>query len=217
MTRPDRAAGFSLVEALAALAVLGLVSLMLMAGLASAGQAWRRTVGLQTSDEGVAGAQRLVRERLEHAYPAALFGGSQPEVDFRGQGAGVEFLAPAPEADGPHALRRYTLAVLPGGELALSWRSELSPDPPPPNRTDVLLRGVQALRIDYFGAGRRGAARAWTPRWIAADRPPELVRIVADFPPGDPRTWPTLIVRPAADVDDACMLRAGTAGCRGRL
>ena len=216
MVRAHRSAGFTLIETLVALTVLGLISVMLTAGLASGGQTWRRMTVGQRSGQAVAAAQEALRNRLQSAYPAALFGGSRPAVDFRGEAAQVEFLAPGPLADGPHALRRYVLSVTPGRDLSLSWRWELSPDPPGAPISTVVLSQVQAVHIDYFGAPQAGQPRAWRPRWVAAERPPELVRIGAEFAPGDPRVWPALVVRLRADVDDACVLRASARGCVGR-
>ena len=77
-----------------------------------------------------------------------------------------------------------------------------------------LVSGAAALTIGYFGVGPPDNERRWRGFWIDRPAAPELVRVRVSFPPGDPRRWPDLIVRPLATVNSACRIDAVTGTCR---
>jgi len=52
--------------------------------------------------------------------------------------------------------------------------------------------------------------------WTLPSRLPRLVRVKIEFPDGDARFWPELLVAPRIDVDVGCVYDALTKRCRGR-
>jgi len=212
-----RDAGFSLVEMLVSLAILAMVSLMVLSGVGTGRRVWETLDARAAEGEGVSSAQGLLRARLERAFPSTRFDASTPYADFSGEEKTVEFLAPADEAHGPDALRRYTLGLTPAGELVLRSASDLAADPQHPAvQSVVLLRGVRNLELGYFGPTLVDSAPRWRGLWDSQPTPPELVRIRLAFAPGDRRVWPDLIVHPAATIDSGCVLNAATGRCGGR-
>ncbi len=220
MTMPPHGAwreqGFTLVEMLASLAVLALLSLMILAGLGGRYTAFGRTERQTAEGETVEAVQSLLRDRLEHAWPATVYNIVPPGPDFAGAADQVVFLAPPPLQQSPGALRRYQLTLQTGGELALQSRSDLALDRQHWSDRQVLLDGVQSLDLAYFGAAQPGAAPTWRADWREQSLMPSLVRIRIAFPEADRRRWPDLLVHPRADMDASCVLIVETGKCRGR-
>ncbi len=208
--------GFALVEALASLVVVGMIGLMLMAGVTTGRRVWERIDTREARGETLDAAQISLRGRFEQAFPQTLYDEDPPYIEFQGTDRIVTFLANPPEAGRPAPLRHYTLSLDTAGELALASIS----DPDPPEHAivtrEVLLRGVRQIDMAYFGSAQPDNTRRWRPVWHDNAVLPELIRVRLAFEPGDPRLWPDLIVRPRATIDSACLLNTITHRCKGR-
>jgi general secretion pathway protein J len=220
---PPRDQGFTLVETLASLVVLGLLSLMILAGLGGRYAAFARTDRQTAADETVEAVQALLRDRLAHAWPATVYNVVPPGPDFAGAADQVTFLAPPPLQKSPGALRRYQLSLQTGGELVLQSRSDLALDRDHWADRQVIMSGVQSLDLAYFGAALKGnggsggaGPPAWRPDWREQALMPSLVRVRIAFPEADRRRWPDLMIHPMADIDASCVLNLQTSRCRGR-
>ncbi|MCF4164786.1 prepilin-type N-terminal cleavage/methylation domain-containing protein [Zavarzinia compransoris] len=205
--RASRQRGVSLVESLVALALLAFLSLLMLQGVASGsllvGGAMRRTATAET----IEGAQALLRQRITRAWPATRYDQGPPVADFGGDDRNLTFWAPPPEAGGPGPMRRYHLEIA-GGDLVLSGRPGLARRDATP---EVLLRGVRRLAIAYLDD-----AGEWRRDWAGQARPPRLVRIEVEFPAGDGRWWPALLVHPVTTVDVDCVQGEIAGRCAGR-
>jgi general secretion pathway protein J len=214
-------AGFSLVEMLVALVLVGLAAMLMVQGLASGRRLWADEEIRTQRGETVEAAQTLVRARVERLRPVTRFGADRPYADLEGTPDTLSFISLPPDVERPSPMRRYRLFLDERGDLVLSSASALaSPDAggeAAADRTDqTLMRHVEGLAIDYFGPATRGAAPGWQPSWSQQPTPPQLVRIRLSFPAGDRRTWPDLIVAPATSLDTLCTLDPFTGVCRGR-
>lgn len=215
-SRWSSADGFTLVELLASLAVLALLSLLLVEGMSGRSLAWTRMDRDTATGETTEAVQGLLADRVAHIWPLTIFYIRPPGPDFDGRVAQVVFLAPPPEAQGPGPLRRYRLSLDAGGDLDLDSLSDLSLDPERWSTRQVLLQGVQTLDLAYFGAAGPDHAPRWRTEWRQQPFMPALVRIRVAFADGDRRRWPDLIIRPMADIDTNCGLVIATGGCRAR-
>jgi general secretion pathway protein J len=215
MRRPG---GFTLLELLVALAVMGMIALML-AGTTQYGiAAWRRTDAFAaTAGELLLGRTILARD-LARAYPEwRIEGDGSPRVAFDGTADSMRFLAPAPDSMGGAGLARFSLAV--GGDhgdrfLALAAGLELGTGETAP--ASVLLDRAVRIEFAYYGPPAPGAAPSWQEEWRARAELPMLVRVRVVLPPGDARHWPELIVRPSIAVDAGCVYDPLSYHCRGR-
>lgn len=217
--RPDPQAGFTLTELLVSVALLALVGLLLVQGLAAARNLRHRGTGATAVAETIQAAQELLRQRLAHAYAETANDAIPPYTFFDGKDTVLTFYAPPPDNLGPAALRRYTLAVTAGGDLLLTSRNSLFANRPdnqvPQPLAEVLLHGVQSLDVSYFDAAP-GRGHGWQSSWQLRAHPPALVRLQVNFPPGDHRWWPELLIHPIATIDRECILSRSTHWCAGR-
>lgn len=195
------AAGFTLLELMVAMTLMGLVFALAVGGLRFGAVAWEkgsaatdRTVELQTM-------QNLLRRLISSTYPIRPFKDEDADrIGFEGDGQSLRFLGPPPARAMDRAiyLHGLRLAEYPDGRaLVLDWRN-FPPDAASLRlregvETEILMRGVDRLGIDYYGPdGNRGSA--WRTRWDDQSTLPLLVRISVFFAPRDARTWPPLIV-----------------------
>lgn len=202
-------AGFSLLEVLVALVVLGMLIGTLAQGVrfglgAVAAQA--RIVGVRGDEDAV---ERALRRLVEHMDPGTFT--TPPEMT--GTAQRVEFVtelplaAPvaAPVASGTGtaaqpALRvDAALEVDPRHRLLLRWRPHTGGQrllPAPPAAEEVLLSGVDQVVFGFLSA-----QQGWQTSWHGTELP-LLVRIHVGFPKGDRRSWPDLIAAPQRQRPD---------------
>jgi general secretion pathway protein J len=209
-------AGYTLVELLASLIIIGMVSMMMLSGITAGRRVWEKADTANAQGETISGAQMLLRERIERAYPATRYDKIPTYSDFFGAANGVNFLSPPRDIHAPSGLVRYTLALAPNGDLVLSALSDLAVDPKAPGEPLVLLHNVQQLDIAYFGVTPPDKDPAWHENWQFRQTLPMLMRVRVQFPPEDTRAWPDLLIKPFAMVDSMCVLTVMTGKCRGR-
>jgi general secretion pathway protein J len=208
--------GFALIEALAALVVVSMISLLILQGVGMGKRVWEGIDNVATTEEAIEGAQEILRGRIEQMYPATLYGGNEAQADIDGQAETLEFLAPPGDARRPAPLRRYRLELTVGRQLVLSSISDVVSARDPHITQQVLLTGVQQLDLSYYGSAQPDMTRRWRSEWFQQVTPPEMVRVRVGFARGDRRAWPDLIIRPLTTIDSNCVLSAATSRCRGR-
>lgn len=203
-TAPSAASGFTLVELLVALTLLGLLMVALFGGLRLGARAW------EVSGERLDDTSRLqvihefLRTRLSQAYPLEITDRTnEPRLAFRGRPDALSFVTLLPEHLGA-GLHRLTLRLVEREDrrhLALTWRPVAASDGDGPRSGErLLLHDIAGLELGYFGAFAPRAPPAWYESWQDAPmRLPRLIRVRVMFPAGDGRSWPDLIVRPMID------------------
>jgi general secretion pathway protein J len=214
--RTHRSAGFALIEALASLLIVGMISLLIFQGVGMGRRVWEGIDKVATTEEAIEGAQEIIRGRIEQMYPATLYGGDVAQADVNGQPDTLEFLAPPNQAARPAPLRRYRLELTTGGQLVLSSISDVVSPRDTHITQQVLLTGVQQLDLSYFGGAPTDGGRSWRSEWHQQVMPPDVVRVRVSFARGDTRKWPDLIVHPLTNIDSNCVLSSATGHCRGR-
>lgn len=211
-----RERGYTLVEMLIALIIVGLAAVMMLQGITTGRRVWEHADAANAAGETVSGAQMLLREKIERAYPATRYDKIPTYADFFGAENTVMFLGPPRDLNAPSALVRYTLGLASNGDLVLSALSDVAVDPKAPGDPLVLLHNVQQLDIGYYGVLPPDKAPAWHDQWQGRSVLPLLMRVRVQFPPDDPRSWPELLIKPFAMVDTMCVLTVMTGKCRGR-
>lgn len=211
-------AGFTLVELLVSLVLLGLVSLLMLDSLRMGSTTLMRGTALSNWIDNVSVIQNRLRDLLDNAYPAYVFSDGRGHVDFDGTSNALTFLAPTPIALGGQGRTRYNLLVEENGgyaDLILTSRLELSAsDSPATKRT--LLSGVGSASFAYLALGSQNDAERWVEQWSLQRHLPQLIKIQVRFRPGDTRFWPEFVVNPQITLDVDCVYDSLTKRCRGR-
>ncbi|GGF51443.1 general secretion pathway protein GspJ [Aliidongia dinghuensis] len=215
----DGAAGFTLLELMVALAILGLVSLMLFGGLRFGLNAWTRESAHANAVSDIGVAQGFLRRAIGEAYPLFQVDGEDKRVNpFVGSRRALEFLAPTPASLGSGGRQRYSIGTETAGartDLVIWSQPELAADPAKRWKT-ILVPGIRTLSIDYFGRQGDEEEAHWHDAWQDASHLPELVRLQVAFAADDFRTWPEFVVAPRIAVDANCVYDPLTHGCKGR-
>ncbi len=195
--------GFTLVELLVAMTLIGLIFVALFGGLRFGARTWevgntRSEVSAQTEV-----AQSLIRRQLAQAI--MLPGFERGDFSFEGEAERLRFTAPGPSQiglGGIYLFELFTETSDQGQRLKLRWRlhrPDLDPDSPledEDRKTRVLLDGIDALRLGYYGdpEGRRDPQ--WSETWEGHEVLPTLISVRLDLPQEDTRRWPELLVAP---------------------
>ena len=184
--------GFTLLELLVVLVVLGFLMVGLAQGLHLGLQLWDRQRQTLDAVSQLDATDRALRGLIEQMDP----GGRVEMSDIDGTPRTLRFTTRLPDAAGALSTRRADVMLLVDNlhQLLLRWTPSphvLPLAPVRPNET-VLLRGVDHIAISY----RPDApAAGWVANW-QDPIPPLLVRIHIAFAPADPRIWPDIVAAP---------------------
>ncbi len=197
MTRRPNAqgdAGFTLLEVMVSLVILGFVVAGLAQGLRFGLSAWDRQARAIDHDGALDATDRTLRTLLagmapsvDASVPAIL--GTQNQLAFT---ATLPASAPAV----PTRVADIVLGVDDAHALVLRWVPHLHAAlfAPPAGQQAVLLPGVAGITFAYYRVPSAGQQGGWVAQWAGVD-PPLLVRVHIGFL--DPaQHWPDLIVAP---------------------
>ncbi|MGI4942077.1 MAG: prepilin-type N-terminal cleavage/methylation domain-containing protein [Janthinobacterium lividum] len=200
--RWDRArqqAGFTLLEVVVALVVLGMVVVGLAQGLRFGLLAWDRQAVAMNRDGNLDAASRTLRRLIAAMDPAPDARGSA----ILGTSDRLAFTAELPVGDPafPTRLADLKLGVNAAHRLVLCWVPHLHARAMAtlPASEITLLESVASVTIAYYTA-TAGHPPGWIDRWDDID-PPLLVRLHIVFVDATLR-WPDLIIAPMRRRDD---------------
>ncbi|MEO9078091.1 MAG: prepilin-type N-terminal cleavage/methylation domain-containing protein [Rhodanobacter sp.] len=190
-----RAAGFTLLEVLAALALLALLLVGVYSGIRTATHSVHSgTVAIDRIDQ-LRSAQQFLRRELAQSVTEPIAHTEQGEpIYFQGSAHEMRYVAPMPGYLGKLGpqLQQLQLVDDSAGGLRLELRLALLPPdgklPQPLGEPQVLFDHIKQGSFSYRGVDTRGVAAPWSPIWSDGRIQPQLVRIQLQ-PQGRDR-WP---------------------------
>ena len=212
-------AGFTLLEVLLAVTILGIVITAVYSTWSAALTAWRR--GSDASE--VFQRQRIVMEALKELTQSVVFFGSTPELytiigaKHPGLGDSVSFVTASdaflpPSESASAGLRRVTISLEQDQYrrtyLAIVNEPALSPDDEssaPPPQAHVISMDVSGFSVRY----RDPRSGNWDDTWEETALPPSAIEFTVAFgQPGD--RLPPVIVTRAVDIPVAAFIAQGS-------
>jgi len=208
--RPVAAAagGFTLLELLVALTLLGLILALIFGGLQFGTRAWETTeVNIEDQAE-VRLVQAFLRRYMADARPVLESTQvARRDVVFTGSRDALSFVALMPQHLGPPGLYKLQLEFVrdnDGGRLVFtrSLYGEESTDVSLNEEEDeqVLLNGIAKVEFSYFGTSLPAQPPQWIDRWEKARNLPSLVGLRIEFAEDDGRYWPEMVVKTEIDA-----------------
>jgi general secretion pathway protein J len=197
-------AGYSLIELVVAILLLGMVTLAAQSGLHFGARVWERSQQNATLAHELDTSQVILRSVLSQSLPR--FKGEY--VTFSGEPSRISFDCIPPQAFGPSGTAHAVLSLERDSNsrvLAITLKRILDDGG---EKHAVLLDGRNDLHFAYLDAS--GKSQTWLSYWRDRKRLPDAIRIAGD----DPASWPTLIVRPLIAQDANCTLDPVSMTCR---
>jgi general secretion pathway protein J len=190
----NRQSGFTLLEMLVAMSLMGLIGVILFNGIEFGTRVWERTERHVDRDAQWEADYALLRRQLVRVYPLRKDTPAGPRLLFDGMREALHFVAPEPAAAGIAGLYTFDLGLSKDGrrDLTLSW--SLVNGGAYVDRT-VLVRGVRTLEFGYFGSPALGARPEWRSSWRDAQDLPRLIRVLVV--PADQRSGPPIEIEVA--------------------
>ncbi|GAB2563149.1 prepilin-type N-terminal cleavage/methylation domain-containing protein [Dyella jejuensis] len=191
-------AGFTLLEVLAALALLALLLLGVYSGVRSATHTVQAgEVKIEQLDE-VRSAQMFLRRELAQAMAQAIGHDDNGNgIFFVGDSDSMRFVAPLPGYLGRMGPQLIEVKLVRGdhGKQLVASLAELPPDgsaPKPLGDPQVLVDSVVDGGFSYRGVNQQGQPMDWQSDWKTTGNMPNLVTIKLALHSG--REWPELSV-----------------------
>jgi general secretion pathway protein J len=199
-------AGFTLLEVLVALTVMGFLLVGLTQGWRFGLQAWDRQSSEITDSAELNGFDRTIRGLLTHIEPGS---GAGPPI-FNGTPNRMDFISDLPSAVATPTRRADMALLVESKTLVLRWalhrheipRAGKSDHDAGEHSNDLratdteILSDIEQIEISYWRPdSRNGQAGEWQSAWVDK-APPQLLRLHLVFPVGDRRHWPDIVVAP---------------------
>ncbi len=216
---PPAAPGFTLIEVLVAVTLLGLLMVAVSGAVRFGAQTWHRAEQRSAATADIAAVEDVLRRMIVTAKPR--FASADPTdaaIAFEGNAASLALIGTLPDAFAPGLQGQQRLFVVPSGAtqtLVVAWRLDL----PSANGSELretvvpLLDHVRTVRFAYYGPIDDGSAQGWTDTWSNRRILPALVRVHIERDAGVMASWPDLIASPMSTVSNECRYTGLDSGC----
>ncbi len=172
-------AGFTLIEVMVSLAIVGLIMTFMFSGLSVGMDIWERGSGKILEIENRARVERLIRRQLSLASPMEFERGDSAFVIFAGDNRRLEFVAAYSLIDGAVQARKIHY-VVEDGEFLYYEQFLFDHEPGEiTNRGGQLLAQFQDVEFRYLGSDRDGKLR-WIDEWESGTGLPGAVQVRID-------------------------------------
>ena len=219
-----RAAGFTLVELVVAMALLGAMLLLLYSGLAFGLRSWDAADanGRRTADRQI--AENFLRREIGETFPLRFKDPLNLKLAFEGKENELRFASARPAGISAGGLSLVGLAVEAADDrsrkrnlvMRRAMPDDAAKDFGPLDKADrtILFQDVEGVTFQYFGAENDFTDPQWVDAWQFAGRVPQLIRVRIKM--GDGSMLPEMVVRLMLSEEAGCLESAFQRVCRPR-
>ncbi len=193
--------GFTLIEVLIAITLLGVIVVLLFASLRVAGKSWNTGEGKIAAVNQKAVVYQFFKRHLTTIRPLPMPKNDDPlglettEQAFQGHPQSLQFVAALPAASTRKGLQLFNIQLDPRSpsiiQVALRPYRETDAEFDRAEPPVVLLEQVAKFSFSYFGKVEDGADQVWRDEWVEADRLPSLVKVSIALKDGS--YWPEMV------------------------
>jgi len=217
----SNSSGFTLVELLVVLAILGLLLALAFSMFRLASGVGQHVSDASAATSEDAAIESFLRRAIGGAYPAHIIVDPMHDrVSLQGSSDRLEFtsLLPHIAAFGHQRVALYRDDHNGKSPLILVWAPERDL-PDSVSDTDKaqhlsLLPDIASIKFQYYGEADGASAAEWRDDWQDRKTLPKLIRVTIARKNGEPSE--SFDVAPRLDVDANCLLDLLTYACRGR-
>jgi general secretion pathway protein J len=200
-----RQAGFTLLELLIAMTLLGLVMVMLYTSLNMGAKSWDFAENKSAETAEMRDAYQFIQRQINRMRPVSP-SNFDDQRKFVGKENTLQFISLAPDNIGISGSVIQQLEVEDADEGVLlrlkssmdhadaEWQLMANED----EEGYVLFSGANEIEFGYFGAKKLGERANWFDTWEREDNLPELIRLTIVFPDEHP-VWPVLLAKVMVD------------------
>lgn len=196
-----RAQGFTLLELLIGMTLVGFILTLLFAGLNLGTRSWEAGEQRMVTSSRQAIVVGFIRHALERTDPLRWRVDDEDQLAFVGEAESLRFVgsvAMHEGATGNHLIALDLADGEVGRDLVMRWQL---PDSRAPGfgpleeaKPKVLVKAVREMTFSYFGTEADTEEPAWHDQWLHQKAPPELIRLRLVMENGE--TWPEIIAAP---------------------
>lgn len=201
MSAMRRVQGFTLLELLIGMTLVGFILTLLFAGLNLGTRSWEAGEQRMVTSSRQAVVVDFIRRVIERTDPLRWRVGEEDQLAFAGEAESLRFvgaLAMHEGTTGNHLIALDLASGENGRDLVMRWRlpdlREPGFGPLEQAEPKVLLKAIRSMTLAYFGAEADTEEPAWHDQWLNQKAPPELIRLRLTMENGE--TWPDIIAAP---------------------
>lgn len=197
--------GFTLLELLIALTLLGMILVLLFGGLRLGVRSWDASQKQVDSLNSIRSLENFLRQELSLIYPYVWKNASEGRVAFLGERNRLSFVAPLPSRVGGGGLYLVSVELQQRSKVqSIFWKhiplsSQMQNFSALAEIPEMVLAAsdldnVEEIWLTYFGQENESAAPRWLDRWENSIRLPMLIRVQVKL--SNNAQWPDFVVAP---------------------